>query len=55
MRRTIQKGKFIRSIDYQIQYYRHKSMKQRLQDTFLISELCLKLMQAGKKARFNGR
>lgn len=55
MKRIIRRKRFMRSIDEHIQYYRDRSIKERMQDTLLISNLCLKLMQAGKKAKFNGR
>ncbi|MEW6556465.1 MAG: hypothetical protein AB1349_03820 [Elusimicrobiota bacterium] len=48
-------SKFRRSIDDHANYYRKKSIKEKLVETLLISEFCRNLAEAGKKVKFSGK
>jgi|GEM_PF-5495498 len=45
--------KFKRSIEDHIQYYRNKGIKEKLLDTIMLSDLCIKLAEARNKIKPN--
>jgi hypothetical protein len=47
--------KFKRSIEEHIQYYRNKSMREKLLDAIMLSDLCIKLAEARNKIKCNGK
>ena len=49
------KYKHIRSIEYQIRYYKTKTMEQKLKDTVELSEFCINLAKAANKVGFSGK
>lgn len=55
MKKLIRCKRNIRSVDQNLEYYRRIDREAKMREVLCLSDMCLKLMTIGKKAKFHGK